>query len=100
VKNGNIIIGNAVTKLAGAFVTLNGTIQSNGISTINRLTLDGSLYGNIDDLVQHRTYLYGRTNYSVLDTGIIIRYSPRIFERTPPLLSDFIEAFRVQKIAQ
>ena len=66
VKNGNIIIADTVKEIAGVYVTLAGVIESNGISTPNRLIIDGSLYGNTSDLVNNRSYVRGQTNDTAL----------------------------------
>lgn len=66
-KNGNVIIADSVKNIAGVYVTLEGSIASNGVSTPNRLTVDGSLYGNTTDLVNNRSYVRGQTGYSALN---------------------------------
>lgn len=57
VKKGNVVIGNNVTDIAGVFVTLSGSILSDGVSTPTQLRVDGNLYGSSADLVNNRTYV-------------------------------------------
>lgn len=48
-------------------MTLSGAIKSDGVSTPNRLAVEGSLYGNTSDLVDNRSYVRGQTGYSALN---------------------------------
>lgn len=100
IKNGNIIVADSVTEIAWVYVTLAGSILSNGISTPNRLTVDGSLYGNTTDLVNHRSYVRGQTGYSALNVGVIVNYSNRAIMYPPPFLSSFLDQYSLQRVVQ
>ncbi|MDD2892143.1 MAG: hypothetical protein PHQ95_04205, partial [Candidatus Gracilibacteria bacterium] len=100
VKNGNIRIDPTVTNIAGVYVVLNGSILSNGGSTSNRLTVDGSLYGNTLDLVNNRSYVRGQTGYSALNVGVVINYSNRVIMYPPPFLAKFLEQYSLQRVAR
>lgn len=57
VKNGNIIVRHDVENIAGVYVTLAGSIKSDGMAVPDRLSVDGSLYGDTSDLVANRSYV-------------------------------------------
>lgn len=100
VKQGNIIIADSVQNIAGVYVTLAGAIQSNGVSTPNRLTVDGSLYGNTSDLVTNRSYVRGQMDYTALNVGVIVNYSNRAIMYPPPSLSRFLDQYSLQRVAR
>lgn len=100
VKQGNIIIADSVKNIAGVYVTLAGAIQSNGVSTPNRLTVDGSLYGNTSDLVKNRSYVRGQMDYTALNVGVIVNYSNRAIMYPPPSLSRFLDQYSMQRVAR
>lgn len=81
-------------------MTLEGIIKSDGISTPNRLTVDGSLYGNTSDLVNNRTYIRGQTGYSALNVGVVVNYSNRAIMYPPPFLSRFLDQYSIQRVAR
>lgn len=98
VKNGNIIVADTVKNIAGVYVTLAGSITSNGVSTPNRLTVDGSLYGNTSDLINKRSYVRGQTGYSALNVGVVVNYSNRAIMYPPPFLSRFLDQYSLQRV--
>ncbi len=100
VKNGNVIIADTVQEIAGVYVTLAGSITSNNISTPNRLTVDGSLYGNTSDLVNNRSYVRGQAGYSALNVGVVVNYSNRSIIFPPPFLARFLEQYSLQRVAR
>lgn len=100
VKNGNIIIANTVKNIAGVYVTLAGSIASDGVSTPNRLTVDGSLYGTTTDLVNNRSYVRGQTGYSALNVGVVVNYSNRAIMYPPPFLSRFLDQYSLERVAK
>jgi hypothetical protein len=100
VKNGNIIITDSVTKIVWVYVTLAGSIMSNNVSTPNRLTVDGSLYGNTSNLVENRTYIRGQTGYSSLNVGVVVNYSNRAIMFPPPFLSRFLDQYSLQRVVK
>ena len=101
VKNGNIVIASNVTDIAGVFVVMgsSGAIQSDGSRTTTQLKVDGTLYGNTSDLVNHRTYIRGEEGYQALSIGVIIDYSTRAVKSPPPLLRNFLDQFSLDKVA-
>ena len=74
--------------------------MSNNISTPNRLTVDGSLYGNTSNLVENRTYIRGQTGYSALGVGVVVNYSNRAIMFPPPFLSRFLDQYSLQRVAK
>jgi len=100
VKNGNVIITNTVQNIAGAYMTFVGDIMSNGISTSNRLAVDGSLYGNTSDLVNNRSYIRGQTDSTALNVGVVINYSNRAIVYPPPFFARFLDQYSLQRVAK
>jgi uncharacterized repeat protein (TIGR01451 family) len=112
-KNGNIKVYNgtgtpnvgAVTNLAGVFVavkdSVGGDITYTGSNTTQAiLRIEGSLYGDATPLFNSR--LYGRATgaYDILTTGTVISYSNRALVSPPPLLSQYLGAYSVQRVVQ
>jgi hypothetical protein len=112
-KGGNIKVYNgtgtpnvgAVTNLAGVFVSVKdsagGDITYTGATTSQAiLRIEGSLYGNATPLFSSR--LYGRATgaYDILTTGTVISYSNRALMSPPPLLSQYLGAYSVQRVVQ
>jgi hypothetical protein len=81
-------------------MVLNGKIRSDGVDSITQLKVDGSFYGNIGDLIEHRTYVYGTKNSTALATGVVINYSNRSLRFPPPMLTNFIETYKLKKVAK
>ncbi|PJC56657.1 hypothetical protein CO024_01880 [Candidatus Gracilibacteria bacterium CG_4_9_14_0_2_um_filter_38_7] len=100
IKNGNVIITHTVGNIAGMYITLAGAIVSNGISTSNRLAVDGSLYGNTSDLVNNRSYVRGQTDSTALNVGVVINYSNRAIAYPPPFFTRFLEQYSLQRVAR
>ncbi|MDP2103362.1 MAG: hypothetical protein Q8K26_00380, partial [Candidatus Gracilibacteria bacterium] len=100
VKNGNIVVHHSVSNIAGVYVTLAGSIKSNGTAVPDRLSVDGSLYGDTSDLVNNRSYVRGEMDYTALNVGVVINYSNRALKSPPPFLSRFIEQYTLQKVAR
>lgn len=100
VKNGSIVIDPSVTKIAGAFLVMRGDIRGNGTKTPNRLSIDGNLYGNAAPLVDERTYVRGTAFSTALTTGVTINYSSRAIKNPPPLLTQFVEQYSLERIAK
>jgi hypothetical protein len=49
------------------------------------------LYGNIDSLLENRTYIKDREQY--VDVGTNVNFSSKVFTSPPPLLSKFLAEF-------
>lgn len=107
VENGNVIIHPNVTNLAGVYIAIGKssatgkiTPPSNTSTTANILKVDGSLYGNANELVQNRSYVRGNNSYNVLTSGLIINYSSRAISYPPPLLTQYLDHYTVERVAQ
>ena len=106
VKNGNIIVKKSVKNLAGVYMTLSGKILPDAdasgdfIDSPYQLKIDGSLYGDPGELVTHRTYVYGTASSSALATGVVINYSNRALKSPPPMLTNFIETYKLKKVSK
>lgn len=101
VKKGNVVIADTVMKVAGVYVALVGSVKSNDVDTINILTVDGSLYGtDMSDLSARRSYVRGDASDTALSVGVVINYSNRALINPPPLLSQFLEQYKVRRIAK
>lgn len=116
VRNGNIVIDEGVTSIAGVYMAIPGStgqtgriktpmgvLDSQGKCTTNPtqtiLKVYGSLYGNADHIIACHTYVRANAGYDTLTTGLIINYSSRAFTYPPPLLSRFLEQYNVNKVA-
>jgi hypothetical protein len=119
-ENGNVVISKDVSRVAGVVMALCadpnsaaanngdcGRIISDGTFTSKQLVIDGALYGDVSDLVEHRTYVRGLDPESQtpgrresLTVGTVIKYSNRSLKCAPPLLEKFIERYQVQKVAR
>lgn len=100
VKNGNVRIAKDVTRLSGVIVTMNGRLMADGQYSPKQLVIEGNVYGDASDLIDKRTYVEGRSNDTSLSVGVVINYSNRVIKSTPPLLSDFLEGFKLHKVAR
>jgi hypothetical protein len=85
VKNGNIVVDSSVTSISGIFIVSNGSLLGT-TRTTERLRIDGSVYGNIEPLLETRTYVRGEAGYEALSVGVIVNYSNRILTNPPPLV--------------
>ncbi len=113
-KGGNIQVYNgigslsvgAVTNLAGVYVALkDGTTGGNITYTGNNTTqailrVEGSLYGNATSLFNSRLYARANGAYDILTTGTILTYSNRALVSPPPLLSQYLGNYQVQRVIQ
>lgn len=105
-KRGNILVDTSVTSLAGVYVALSenqsgkGQFQSNNGATANILKIDGTLYGDATSLFNSRTYARGTNAYDILTTGTILSYSNRALVNPPPLLSQYLNNYKVQRVVK
>lgn len=113
-KDGNIIIDNGdgtvnnkgITNLAGVYVAIGDTLNTGkftpiaGITTSAILKIDGSLYGNANPLFNSRLYARGTSAYDILTTGTIITYSNRALVNPPPLLSQYLNNYTVERVVK
>lgn len=84
-----------VTNLAGVFLA---TGKFTGESTPNILRVEGTMYGNAQKLFTSRTYARANNAYDVVTTGTVITYSNRALRNPPPLLSNYLNNFKVQRV--
>jgi hypothetical protein len=112
-KNGNIQVYNgtgapnvgAVTNLMGVYVavkeTTGGDITYTGANTTQAiLRVEGTLYGNASPLFASRLYARATGAYDILTTGTILTYSNRALVSPPPLLSQYLGTYQVQRVVQ
>lgn len=109
-KGGNIKVYNgdtaipsvgAVTNLAGVYVATTGqfvAIDNRVTQTI--LRVDGSMYGDADPLFRSRPYARATGAYDILTTGTILTYSNRALVNPPPLLSQYLGNYQVERVIQ
>ena len=99
-KSGNIIVDKNVTNLSGVFVAVEGGKITQKDVTSNILTVDGTLYGNAKELFEKRTYARASNSYDILTTGTVLNYSNRALRNPPPLLSDYLNHYKVQRVVR
>lgn len=113
-KGGNIQVYNgtgtlsdgAITNIAGVFVSVKegvngGNITYTGNTTTQTiLRVEGTLYGNATPLFNSRLYARATSAYDILTTGTILNYSNRALVSPPPLLSQYLRNYQVQRVVQ
>lgn len=113
-KGGNILVYNgvgtlsdgAITNIAGVFVSVKegangGDITYTGNTTTQTiLRVEGTLYGNATPLFNSRLYARATGAYDILTTGTILNYSNRALVSPPPLLSQYLRNYQVQRVVQ
>lgn len=100
VKWWNISISNDVTNINGIFIAIPNintwwwdikSTENN--DTTNILTINGSLYWNIDNLVKHRTYIKQDSTTWQLNVWTIVSFWSSVFRDPAPLTSTFISRY-------
>jgi hypothetical protein len=108
-KDGNIKIDNGdgtvakkgITNLAGVFVAATGKFEPiDDKVTQAILRVDGTLYGNASPLFSSRLYARATGAYDIITTGTVISYSNRALVSPPPLLSQYLGTYQVQRVVQ
>lgn len=99
VKGGDIVVSKDVKNLAGVIVAVDGKITQN-TATTNILRIDGTLYGNATELFNKRTYARATGSYEILTTGTVITYSNRALRNPPPLLAQYLNTYKVQRVVR
>jgi hypothetical protein len=103
-KGGNITVDKSLNNLAGVYVAIGDTIltgQFRGTDpTSTILRIEGSLYGNATPLFSSRLYARGTSAYDILTTGTIITYSNRALVNPPPLLSQYLNNYSVERVVK
>lgn len=64
------------------------------------LRIEGSMYGNANPLFNSRLYARATGAYDILTTGTILTYSNRALVNPPPLLSQYLGNYSVQRVVQ
>lgn len=102
VKDGNIEVKKDVTALEGVLMAIKTTKAGELISENSPkiLRIDGMVYGNAKKMFENRTYVRGTNAYDTLTTGTIINYSNRSLRNVPPLLSQYLNAYNVQRVVR
>jgi hypothetical protein len=105
VKGWNILIDKWVTSIKGTFIAIPkwevwwNIIWTNG-KTTEALTIYGSLYWNVEDLVSNRTYIKQNSSW-LLDVWTIVSFGSSVFRDPAPLTTTFInEYLEATKVAQ
>ena len=106
---GNIMIDNGdgtaakkgITNLAGVYVATTGAFKPiDDKVTQAILRIEGTLYGNASPLFASRLYARATGAYDILTTGTILTYSNRALMSPPPLLSQYLGTYQVQRVVQ
>ncbi len=103
-KDGNTL--KSVKRLEGVYLATKengngGKITSkDGKSSSEILRVIGTLYGNADDLFNSRTYARGNGAYETLTTGVILTYSNKALTHTPPLLTRFLNHYKLKRVVR
>ena len=95
VLGGNIDIDNSPTDLVGVYYTdqvFTGDLRS---AVDEPLTVNGSLYGNIEALLEAAQYVGPPT---IDGGGLVIKYDSRILLNTPPALSEYVDVSNEQAV--
>jgi hypothetical protein len=104
VKGWDIVISSSVKHLDGTYIAIPvwtkwGSITSTA-DTEAQLVVNGSLYGDISQLVNSRYYVSSKDN-KLLSVGTIVSFGSRIFHKPAPLVSQFIwEYLNTTKVAK
>ncbi len=78
-----------------------GKITYEGDNTTQSiLKIDGSMYGDATALFGSRLYARANGAYDILTTGTILSYSNRALVSPPPLLSQYLGAYKVVRVVQ
>ncbi|MCH2189141.1 hypothetical protein MK079_04920, partial [Candidatus Gracilibacteria bacterium] len=96
VQNGNINIESDVTEIKGTYIAFEGNGASTGnivsLPSQDQLVVHGSLYGNLDILIQNRSYI-SENNNGGFDVGTIVSFGSSLFQKPAPLVGEFIDQY-------
>lgn len=103
--NGNIIIDPGVTKISAVLFaqkgdrkdTATGEIRGNGPSQ-NILTIVGSVYGDIANIVGSRKPIGQILNLANDESAFTVKYDERLFFYTPPVLQDLLNLSQTETV--
>lgn len=103
-KGWNVIVDDSVTNLAWVFVSIkennNGWKITQKNTTTNILRIDGTLYGDATELFNKRTYARASTSYEIITSGTVMTYSNRALRNPPPMLSNYLNSYKVQRVVR
>ncbi len=88
VQGGDIYFNDNALRAVGVFYTDQKFDGDERSAVDEQLTIDGSLYGNVQTLIERAKYVGPPT---VDGGGIVIRYDSRILLNTPPGLSEYVD---------
>ncbi len=94
-----IKIASTVTDIAGVYLALSGEAVGSG-PTPNQLAIDGNINARISKLVDDRTYIRADEASTALTTGLTINYSTRAFKSPPPLLTQYLEQYNLDRVSR
>jgi hypothetical protein len=95
VTGGNIHVKASAENLVGVYYT-DGKFTGDDRSAVDQqLEIDGSLYGNIQELMDSANYV---GSPSLDGGGLVIRYDSRIMLNTPPGLSEYVDVATEQAV--
>lgn len=98
-NNAKISVKTDVTSLSGVFVAVEGaTVEGEQSSKI--LRIEGAIYGNAQKLFDARTYARGTNAYDAVTAGTILNYSSRALSNPPPMLSNYLDHYKVQRVVR
>lgn len=108
VYNGNgTVQDRGITNIAGVYVAIPENNRGGNIAphdpqkvTAAILRVDGTLYGNAKPLFDSRTYARGSNAYEILTTGTVLSYSNRALINPPPLLSQYLNNYKIQRVVR
>lgn len=97
VKWWNIIITSNVTQVNWTLIVIWWKITSE--ETDNKLVINWSLYGDIGDLVNNRTYIENKND--LINVWTVVSFGSNLFRKQAPLVWDFIwEYIASKKVAK
>ena len=90
VRWGNILIEDNVKQMDGTYISIKTTVWGKIIAepTSKQLVVDGSLYGDIKQLVENRYYI--SDSWDGLSVGTIVSFGSSLFTKPAPLVSQFV----------
>ena len=97
-KGWNITVEKDVEVLKGTYITIGGTIGWE--ASQKQLVVNGSLYGDIQPLVNNRTYIKQDEVTGNLGVGTVVSFGSSIFKKPAPLVGQFVgEYLESSKVA-
>jgi len=95
VRGWDIIVASSVSRIDGTYIAFEDEdgnkwdfIAQDSTSTGNQLVVNGTLYGDVSDLVDNRYYIAQEDGQ--LSVGTIVSFGSGLFTNPAPLVSDFV----------